>query len=115
MRREVNKFFHSATRGNSNDTTTKLYNKTELYKFTAAKSYFIAGSRDLRFSMGGELGLARVRQNLSDNRFAGEPIPTESNVIPVNVERWSSLYQVGVPFELEWALLRRVWIAGRVG
>jgi hypothetical protein len=52
-----------------------------------------------------------VRQELSDGRFGGSPIPTSTGFISARTTKWANLYQLGAPFELEWAVFGRFWLS----
>jgi hypothetical protein len=41
-----------------------------------------------------------VRQELSDGRFGGSPIPTSTGFISARTTKWANLYQLGAPFWL---------------
>jgi hypothetical protein len=104
-------FLGFATGGNA-DTSTKLTNDIEFYRLGISKSFFLAGSRRIRMSAGGLASYSLTRQTLTDERFSGSPIPTGSGFIPARTTQWANLYQVGFPFELEWAVFGRFWLSG---
>jgi hypothetical protein len=98
--------------GGNRDTSTKLSSDIEFYRLGVSKSFFLAGSRRLRLSGGGLASYSLVRQSMTDERFGGSPIPTGSGFIPAETTQWANLYQVGAPFELEWAVFGRFWLSG---
>jgi hypothetical protein len=99
-------------KGGRRDTSTRLSTDIDLYRFGASKLYFLAGSRRIRLSAGGLAAYSLARQSLTDDRFAGAAVPTGDGPVPARVTRWANLYQLGAPFELEWALFGRYWLSG---
>jgi hypothetical protein len=97
--------------GGRSDTSTKLSADVQFYRLGFSKSYFLAGSRRLRLSAGGLAAYSLVRQDLSDGRFGGSPIPTSTGFISARTTKWANLYQLGAPFELEWAVFGRFWLS----
>lgn len=99
-------------RGDRRDTATKLSADIALYRVGLSETFFLAGSRRVRLFAGGLAAYGLARQDLTDDRFGGAPIPTGEGVFPARTSKWASVYQVGAPFELEWALFGRFWLSG---
>lgn len=100
------------SRGNAQDTATKISSDVKLYSFGVSNVYFLAGSRRLRLSAGVMASFSMVEQELTDNRFLGAEIPAGSETYSARTRLWSRLYQVGAPFEMEWSIAGRFWISG---
>jgi Caspase domain len=98
-------------KGRSENQIVGLSNDLVLYHLGASQLYFLGGSRRLRLSSGGLVAFNLVRQSLLDHRFAGEPVETTEGPKPVNSIKWANVYQLGLPFDLEWAVFGRFWIA----
>jgi hypothetical protein len=86
----------------------------QLYRGGVSRTFFIAGSRRLRFSAGGLAAYNLVRQSLTDSRFPGPTLPTATGFESPQQTDWFDLYQAAVPMELEWNVFSRFWITGEL-
>jgi hypothetical protein len=100
--------------GQGSDSANRLSTRMHLYRGGISRTYFLAGSRRLRFSAGGLAAYNLVRQSLSDSRFPGPTIPTATGFESSEQTHWFDLYQVAVPMELEWNVFGRFWITGEL-
>ncbi|MDB5047215.1 MAG: peptidase caspase catalytic subunit p20 [Fibrobacteres bacterium] len=106
--------FFGVGSGRSSDSATGLSNRLDLYRMGVARTFFLAGSRRIRFSAGGMAAYNLVRQSVRDGRFAGPDIPGAFGTVPADQTDWFDLYQAAVPLELEWNVTGRFWISGEL-
>jgi hypothetical protein len=99
-------------RGRASDSATRLSNDMQLFHLGYAWTPFVAGSRRVRLFVGGMAGLNFARQTLTDLRYGGLDMPTNLGVRPARTTRWARVYQVGAPFDLEWAVYGPLWVSG---
>ena len=99
--------------GQASDTTTHLANSLQLYQFGYQQTYFIAGSRRIRFYSGGLAAFNLIQQNLSDSRFNSALIPNGHGFQSANNIQWANVYQAGLPLEMEWAVYGRFWLSAK--
>ncbi|HKP94118.1 MAG TPA: caspase family protein [Fibrobacteria bacterium] len=98
-------------KGHSEDTATQLRNDMDIFRLGYSQLYFMAGNRRLRLFAGGLASFNLVRQALTDARFGDAQVPNGSGFQPAETVQWANLYQLGAPFELEWAAYGRFWIS----
>jgi hypothetical protein len=100
--------------GRLSNSATGLINSMDLYGLGYSRVYFLGGTRRLHMMGGGLAAFNLVRQRIDDRRFGGQPLETAQGREPSSTTRWANLYQLGAPFELEWAAWGRFWISGEV-
>ena len=98
--------------GSASDSAARQSADLTQYRASVSQVHFLAGSRRLRLYSGGLAAFSLVREELTDLRFNGLPVQSAGGPVPANTTHWSNLYQLGMPFELEWAVWGRLWLSG---
>lgn len=97
--------------GSLADEGTGLASDFRVYRGSAAHVRYLAGNRRLRLYAGGLAAYNLVRQETTDSRFGGREVQAANGPVPAVIVDWAPLYQVGAPFELEWAVWGRFWVS----